>query len=258
MRRTESLFIFFAAISAISLLFVILPLANIILSQSPESLVSAGLDIQVRDAIMLSILSAAITALIGAIFAIPVAYLLARKSFFGKSIVEAAIDLPLVVPHTVAGVAILLVFGKFGIIGAPAHSIFGISFFGTIFGVIIAMLFVSFPFLVNSIREGFESVNPRLEMAAMTLGASHLEVFKRISLPLAKRGIAVGMLMGWARGISEFGAVVVIAYFPKTAPVMIYEKFLSSGLADSSSAAAILLLVCLAAFAILRVLSVKK
>ncbi len=133
------------------------------------------------------------------------------------------------------------------------------------------MLFVSSPFMVNSAREGFESVNQRMEYAARTLGASQFEVFRRISLPLARRGIVTGMILTWARSISEFGAVYILAYFVSfwdirtmepniamTAPVLIADQFLQYGLERSSAIAAILLLVCLSLFVILRYLSGRQ
>ncbi|PKP55115.1 MAG: molybdenum ABC transporter permease, partial [Candidatus Altiarchaeales archaeon HGW-Altiarchaeales-2] len=125
-------------------------------------------------------------------------------------------------------------------------------------GIIIAMLFVSIPFIINYSREGFESVDVRLENAARTLGASPFYVFLKISFPMAFRNIFVGAVMTWARAISEFGAIIIIAYYPMIATTVIYDKFLTTGLDASQAVAAILLLFCLIVFILLRLLIKKK
>jgi molybdate/tungstate transport system permease protein len=122
---------------------------------------------------------------------------------------------------------------------------------------VVAMMFVSIPFVVNQVREGFEAVDPRLEKVAMSLGAGGRTVFTTISLPLVKRNLISGGLMAWARAISEFGAVVIIAYFPLSAPVYIYEMFTSHGLLAARPVAALLLLVSLTAFIVIRTLTRK-
>ena len=269
--RTEKTFIIFSMIGFILLAFIVLPLAKIIFSHDLPTLADTLAMPDVRDAIWLSIYASLLTAVIACILGTPLAYVLARKNFRGKSLVEAIVDLPLAVPHTVVGIGLLMVFGRQQIIGGLFYDNLDFRFFGTLSGVILAMLFVSSPFMVNSAREGFESVNQRMEYAARTLGASQFEVFKRISLPLARRGIVTGMILTWARSISEFGAVYILAYFVSfwdirtmepniamTAPVLIADQFLQYGLERSSAIAAILLLVCLSLFVILRYLSGRQ
>jgi molybdate/tungstate transport system permease protein len=119
----------------------------------------------------------------------------------------------------------------------------------------IAMAFVSIPFLINSARNAFLSVDPRLENVARTLGASPVRVFFTISLPLALRGIVSGMILMWARGISEFGAVVIIAYHPMTTPVMVFQRFNDFGLKYARSVAVLLIIICVALFVALRLFS---
>ncbi len=144
--------------------------------------------------------------------------------------IEALIDLPLAVPHTVAGIALLMVFGRQGVLGEPLQALVGLKFWGTLAGIVVAMLFVSAPYTVNAARIGFEAVDPRLEKIARTLGLDPWRTFWRITLPLARRGIMTGVTLTYARSISEFGAVVILVYYPMTAPVMIYELFLRFGL----------------------------
>jgi molybdate/tungstate transport system permease protein len=124
----------------------------------------------------------------------------------------------------------------------------GLRFWGTTAGIVVAMLFVSVPFMVNSARLGFAAVDLHLEEVARTLGASRMEVFFRIDLPLAWRGILTGVILTYARSISEIGSVMVLAYYPMTAPVKIYDLYLQTGLRESSAAAVLLLIVTLSTF----------
>lgn len=241
-------------LSGLLVAFIVLPLVRLAASSSPASLHAAAANAEIRDAILLTVKDAAITAVIATVLGVPLAYLLARGRVAFAGVVQAVVDLPLAVPHTVAGIALLLVFGRTGWAGAPAGHI-GISFYGSQWGIVAAMLFVSAPFAVNSARVAFEGIDPSYERAARSLGASPGYTFRRITLPLALRGVLTGSVLVYARSISEFGAVVIIAYYPVTAPVEIYNLFLRSGLTQSVSAAVLLLLVSLATFLVLRTLA---
>ncbi len=241
-------------LSGLLIAFILLPLVRLAATSSPARLSHAAGDSAVRDAIELSLKDAAITAVIATVLGVPLAYLLAHQEFRGKNLVQAIVDLPLAVPHTVAGIALLFVFGRTGWIGAPASHI-GISFYGTQWGIVTAMLFVSAPFAVNSARVAFETIDPNLERAARSLGATAGYACRRVTLPLAARGVLTGSVLVYARSISEFGAVVIIAFYPVTAPVEIYNLFLQSGLTESASAAVLLLIVSLATFLVLRTLA---
>jgi molybdate/tungstate transport system permease protein len=240
--------------SGLLLAFIVLPVIRLITISSPASLGTALADADIRDALQLSLQDAAITAVLATLLAVPLAYLLARHRFRGRALVQAVVDLPLAVPHTVAGIALLFVFGRTGWIGTPAGAV-GLSFYGTQAGIVVAMLFVSAPFAVNSARVAFEALDPNIERAARSLGATPAQTFLRVSLPLAWRGVLTGTVLVYARSISEFGAVVILAYYPATAPVAIYNQFLSAGLSDSASAAVLLLVVSLATFLVLRTLA---
>lgn len=248
------LFLLFWFMGGIMLLFILFPLWKMCSSQSITSIKTVGSMPDVQAAIFLSIESAVISALVAAVLGIPLAYILARHRFPGRSIIEAIIDLPLAIPHTVVGIALLFVFGRTGLIGKIAGR-FGISFWGTSLGIVIGMLFVSMPYMVNSARESFERVDIRIEKAARTLGASPAHVFWKISMPLAVRGILSGIVLTYARSIAEFGAVIVLAYYPETAPVKIYELFLSGGLDQSTAAAVLLFIVTLSTFILFRYLA---
>ena len=236
------------------LAFIVLPIVRLATTSSVASLRQAAETTAIRDATLLSLQAAAITAGIATLFGVPLAYLLARGTFRGRGLVQALVDLPLVVPHTVAGIALLFLLGRTGWVGAPADHL-GISFYGSQWGIIAAMLFVSAPFAVNSARVAFETIDPRLEQAARSLGATPWHTFRRITLPLGLRGVLTGAVLVYARSISEFGAVVIIAYYPATAPVQIYNLFLQSGLTQSAAAAVILMIVSLSTFLVFRTLA---
>jgi len=240
--------------SGLLLAFIVLPIIRLAVAAPPSSLRQAAATADVRDATLLSLQAAAITAGIATLLGVPLAYLLARGTFRGRGLVQAVVDLPLVVPHTVAGIALLFLLGRTGWVGAPATRL-GVSFYGSQWGIVAAMLFVSAPFAVNSARVAFEAVDPRLERAARSLGASPWHAFRRVTLPLAVRGVLTGAVLVYARSISEFGAVVIIAYYPATAPVEIYNRFLQSGLTQATAAAVILLIVTLSTFLVFRALA---
>ena len=234
------------------LTFILLPLLQLVAVQTGGTLLEAARATDVRSALMLSVTASVLTALIAASFGVPFAYFLARADFVGKSAVAAIVDVPLTVPHTVAGIALLMVFGRHGVIGGPAEDFLGLRFWGTLAGIVVAMLFVSLPYTVNAARIAFEGVDPRLEMVARTLGMGPWRVLARITVPLAWRGIATGLTLTFARSISEFGAVVILVYYPMTAPVQIYEMFLRYGVEEASAVAVLLLVISLALFILFR------
>jgi molybdate/tungstate transport system permease protein len=181
----------------------------------------------------------------------PLAYVLARHDFRGKSVIESIIDVPVIIPHSVAGIALYALFMHRSAVGGAFQNI-GIVFEDSLWGIVVAMLFVSAPFYVNAAREGFQSINPRLERVARTLGASQWKAFYRITLPLAVRHLFSGAVMAWARGISEFGAVIMIAFYPMIAPILIYYRFTTHGLKGSQPVAVLLILICVVVFIFLR------
>jgi molybdate/tungstate transport system permease protein len=237
--------------------FLVIPLVALALTQSGSSLAAIARMADVRDAIVLSLEGAFLSASCAALVGVPLAYGLARTTFPGKGLVAALVDLPLAVPHTVAGIALLMVFGRRGLLGEPLQALVGLKFWGTIAGIVVAMLFVSAPYTVNAARIGFEAVDPRLEKIARTLGLGPWRTFWRITLPLARRSVVTGVTLTYARSISEFGAVVILVYYPMTAPVKIYELFLRFGLDQAAGAAVLLLIVSLSLFAALRMLALS-
>ncbi|WP_234970986.1 ABC transporter permease [Desulfonauticus submarinus] len=213
-------------------------------------------DKEVLNALLRSILTSLSATLIAFVLGTPLAYLLARKEFKGKKIVQGIIDLPIMIPHPVIGIAILGLASRNTVLGQIFQSL-GIQIMGTYTGIITVLTFVGLPFYINTARDGFESVSPRLEYVARSLGAGPWSAFFRITFPLAWRNIISGMIMCLARAISEFGAVIIVAYHPMTAPVLIYERFTAYGLKYSQPVAVWLIFISLVLFVSMRFLSPK-
>ncbi|MFB6072617.1 MAG: ABC transporter permease [Halobacterium sp.] len=247
-----------AAVLATGLLLVLgLPLALLVANQRPAAVASAALDPAVQRALYLSVYGPLLAAVLAVALGVPLAYLLAR-GFPGRALVESLVDLPLVVPHSVAGIAVLYGFGRHGVLP-------GLSVVGTMTGLVLAMAFVSAPFAVNAAREAFEAVDRDTERAARSLGASRWETFKRVTGPLAARGVLTGGVLSWARSVSEFGAVAIVAYnveffYPfsgsvasaQHAPVYIFTVFQRAGVDASGAVATLLLALCAGVFLAVR------
>jgi len=247
----------FTILGSLLILFIAWPLLRTVTASGPALLWRTLLDEEVRSSIGLTFYASLIATAIAFLCGVPLAYLLARVDFAGKQLIEGLVDLPIVVPHSAAGIALLMVLGRRAPLG-KAFGLLGIKFVSSLPGIVAAMLFVSLPFLVNSAREGFEAVSPRLERVARTLGASPWRTFWGVSFPLAWRSILSGMILMWARGISEFGAVVILAYHPMVAPVLIYERFESFGLNYARPIATLMILICLATFTALRLAAGRR
>jgi molybdate/tungstate transport system permease protein len=257
MLRNWKLGLFFMFFSGLVLLFIIAPLAGLFLKTTAGQYTEALADPEVGRSIRLTLFSSFLGTVVFGLAAIPLAYILARKDFFLKGLVNGLVDLPVVIPHSAAGIAILGVVSRGTWMGRAGEAA-GISFVGGTAGIVLAMAFVSIPFLINAARDGFAAVPEKLEKAALNLGASPWRVFFTISLPMARRSVLTGLTMMWARGLSEFGAVVIIAYHPMVTPVLIWERFASFGLAYARPVAAIFVLVCLVVFIGMRLLSQKS
>ncbi|MFP4018332.1 MAG: ABC transporter permease [Bacteroidales bacterium] len=247
----------FSLLGSLVLIFIIAPLAGMFIHTEIPELVEAANDPEVSGSIKLTLWTSALATVFFAILSIPFAYILARKDFPFKKLVLGIVDLPVVIPHTAAGIAVLGFISRDTIVGQTA-GLFGVNLVGHPVGIAMAMAFVSIPFLINAARDGFESVPVRLEQAAMNLGASPLRVFFTVSMPLAWRSIVSGMVMMFARGMSEFGAVVIVAYHPMIAPVLIFERFGAFGLSYARPVAVLFILVSLVFFIVLRILSKKS
>ena len=252
--RFQPFQLFLVLLSGLVLLFIIGPLVGLFVSTSPADVFETSKDPEVQRSIGLTLWVSMAATLVFALGGIPLAYLLARKEFPLKRLVLGIIDLPIVIPHSAAGIAVLGFVSRDSYLG-QLGSLIGLDFVGAPAGIALAMAFVSIPFLVNSARDGFLAVPVRLEQAALNLGASPMRVFFTISLPLAWRNIVSGLILMFARGMSEFGAVVIVAYHPMITPVLIWERFGAFGLSYARPVAVIFIVVSLVFFILLRMLS---
>jgi molybdate/tungstate transport system permease protein len=223
------------------------------LSDIPH-LLRVAADAKVVDSIVLTMGAGLNAVLILLVLGIPLAYVLARADFRGKGFVESIVDIPLILPHTVAGILVYLLFMRRGLIGAPFYAV-GLSFEDAYPGIVVAMVFVASPYFVNAVREGFEKVPVHLENVARTLGASRFTAFCRVTLPLAARDIFNGSILAWGRAIGEFAAIIMIAYYPMVISTLIYYRFTTSGIKESSTVAFVMILACFTVFIVLRTAS---
>ncbi|CAB3288914.1 Molybdate/tungstate transport system permease protein WtpB [Methanocaldococcus lauensis] len=246
----EKLDILMSIFLIIIFLFIFLPI--IYMLTHPGNL-GVLLDNEVIDAFKTTLLAGAVATLIALIFGIPTGYILARYDFKFKNFVEAVLDLPMAIPHSVIGILILSF-----IYGVDVIKFIGNYVVDNFFGIVIVYLFVGIPFMVNSIRDGFLNVDEEIEYVSRTLGASKVRTFFEISLPLIKNNIISGVILSFARGISEVGALLIIAYYPKTVPVLILERFMSFGLNASKPISAGMIVVSIILFAILRMLRKQR
>jgi molybdate/tungstate transport system permease protein len=245
-----------ATLGLLLVLFLSVPLLKLLLDVGGDRLLATLKDGTVLGAILLTMKLALYATVIVLLTGIPLAYLIARHDFPGKAAQEPLLDLPVMVPHTAAGIALLGTFGSEGI--SQFLERIGLGFVDAETGIVAAMTFLSAPFLINGAKEGFLAVDPRLERAALTLGATPWQAFRYVALPNARRAIVNGALMMWSRGIGEFGAVVIIAYHPMTAPVLIYDRFTQYGLKESAPVAAVMILLSLMVFLTIRVWNNRK
>ena len=253
MSLTRSLRFGGALLGALLILLIVGPLLRLLGEASPGALAEAARDPEIRDSITLTILTATAATLIALLLGVPLAYALARTRFRGSHLVRGILDLPVVIPHPVAGIALLLFLGRHSALGSALGTL-GLEFVNHVPGIVAGMLFVSAPLVLNGAREAFAAVDPKLERVARTLGDTPWQAFRRVTLPLSARGILAGALLGWGRSVSEFGAIVILTYNPKVASILIFDRFTVYGLPAAVPAAVLLLMVALGLFVLLRLL----
>jgi molybdate/tungstate transport system permease protein len=242
-----------ALASSLFLLFMVGPIVGLVSAGGARGVSSLATDRDLRASLLLTAATATVATLLGIIGATPVAYLLARRSFRGRAGVSALMDLPLVIPHPVAGIALLLVLGRGSTVGGALYAA-GLRVAGSATGIVCAMLFVSAPLYVSAAREAFARVDARYETVARTLGDDAWRAFRRVTLPLSARGLTAAAVVMWARAVSEFGAIVILTYNPKVVSVLSYDRFTSYGLSEALPVAAVLVLFALVPLAALRAL----
>jgi molybdate transport system permease protein len=212
--------------AAVAVGFLLLPLAGLLVRAPWRSLPSLLADPLVRQALRLSLLSASLATGISLLIGVPLAWVLARARFRGGSLLRALVTLPLVLPPVVGGVALLLAFGRRGIVGRYLDAWFGITIPFTTTAVVLAETFVALPFLVITVEGALRAADPRYEEASASLGADRWTTFRRVTLPLVAPSVLAGAVLCWARALGEFGATITFAgNFPgttQTMPIAVY------------------------------------
>jgi molybdate transport system permease protein len=234
---------------ALLALFLALPVLTLVVRAAIDGLVPAvASSPAVLEALALSLGTTAISLLLTVAVGLPLAYVLARRQFRGKWLVDTIVDLPIVLPPAVAGLALLLVFGRRGVLGSVLEPA-GIELAFTTAAVVLAQTFVSAPFFVRSARAGLAAVDRDLEDAARVDGASERQVFTAVTMSLAAPALAAGLVMAWARALGEFGATIMFAGNvmgrTQTLPLVVYSEFQAGDLDASIAAAAILVVAAL-------------
>ena len=253
-----------AVLSASLLALFVLPIVALFLYVGWGGLVAAGGDSGFVLAIEFTLLASAIAVAVGLLTGVPLGYVLARYRFRGRTIVESIVLLPVVIPHLVVGIALLLLFAPNAPLGRLTASL-GIPIFDAIWGVVLVMVYVGASYVVLSSQLAFRAVDPEVVESARSLGATPGEAFATVTLPHSARGIATGALLMWARAVSEIGGFLILAYaiapsppwfgpVTNTASVYIFNLYSISGLPGAAAASCLLVLVALAIFVAVRLL----
>ncbi len=243
-------------VAAIAVALLALPVVALLVKAiGGGALAGAFSDPAIVAALTLSLITTGVSLVITVALGTPLAFVLARRRFPGSPLVEAIVDLPIVLPPSVAGLALLLAVGRRGLLGDPLHAV-GIELPFTTVAVILAQTFVSAPFFIRAARSGFVGVDSDLEDAARCDGADEWAVVRRITVPLAGAALASGLVLSWARAMGEFGATIMFAGnvqgLTQTLPLVVYSEFQSS-LDASIAAAAILVLAALGVLLAVRI-----
>lgn len=238
-------------LGGVLLVYYLAPMVSLFLAVPVGDVIGRIGDPTVVDAARTSVLSASVTTGIATVFGLPLAYWLARTETATRNVVLAIVVLPLVLPPTVGGVVLLTVFGPNTAVGGAAAAA-GVPLTRSLPGVILAQTFVASPFIVVTAKAAFESVDPALEHASRSLGKGRFTTARRITLPLAAPGILAGMTLVFARAMGEFGATMMLAYYPRTMPVQIWVSFVSLGLDNAYPVAILLILLAVVVLAVIN------
>ena len=244
-----------AALAIVCVLFLLLPLVALVLRAPWGRLADELAQPQIRAALWLSLRVSLAATFMSLLLGVPLAWILARWDFPGRSFVRGVALLPLVLPPVVGGVALLLVLGRLGLVGGLLEELFGLRFFGTTAGVVVAETFVALPFLVLTVEAALRTLDIRYEDAATTLGAGAWTVFRRVTLPAVLPALGAGAVLAWARALGEFGATITFAgNLPgrtQTIPLAVYVE-LQRGLDGAIVLSLVLVVISLTVIVAMR------
>jgi molybdate/tungstate transport system permease protein len=254
-----------AAVAAASLgALILVPLLALFTYAPLDSLVGAVRDRGFRDAVVFTLEASGLAVALALLLGVPTGYLLARRRFRGKSVVEALVTLPILIPHLLVGLALVVLFDRESLFGGVVVRL-GLPFLNTIYAVVLVMTYVSTAYAVTASQLAFQSVDADLLEASRTLGASPATAFRTVTLPVAARGIVTGGVLAWGRSVSEVGGLLIVAYTvypvgpwtgPVTSPasVYLYNLYTIGGLPGAAPAATLFILLGFAIFVAVRLM----
>ncbi len=251
--KSQRFNIIVVVLSGIVVAYIASPFVSIITFLQPSTFLELVTRPQVGNAFILSLISSTISTLILVFFGMPLAYCLARYSFRGKLLLKVIVIFPLVLPPLASGALLLGVFGPTSTVGKGFSFI---EFTQSLIGIIIAQTYIASPFMILASQAAIESVDESYEKVARVLGKSRMETFIQVTLPLAKRGLVIGILLTWVRAIGELGATMMMSYNPHTISIQIFEDNAIGGLRQAMPD--IMLVILLSVIALVAVSTLKK
>jgi molybdate/tungstate transport system permease protein len=251
--KNQQLDIILLILSGTIIAYVGFPFISILNFLEPSKLIDSFIRPQLDNAFILSLITSTISTLILIFFGTPIAYCLARYNFKGKLILQTIVIFPLVLPPLASGALLLGVFSPSSALGSYFPSI---DFTQSVIGIVIAQTYVSSPFMILTSQAAFEAVDRSYEMTSRVLGKSKIETFFKVTIPMAKAGIMIGILLTWVRSIGELGATMMMAYNPHTISIQIFEDNAINGLRQAMPD--IMMVILLSIIALTAVSILKK
>ncbi len=257
-----------SALSGVLFFLLVSPVLSLILGSSFSGLMLAITNAEAVSSIALTIYTSGLTAAVAVIFGIPLGYLLGKYEFRGRSIIDSVIEIPLMIPHTVAGIALITIFGSAELVGALFKG-YGLRLTDDVMGIVLTLVFVSATYTVKQVEEAIKSLDPKLELVSRSLGASSTFTFFYVTMPSIWRSVVTGAILTWARASSEVGALFIMAYYPPVASILIWNLYAGYGLHESISngevlspgavnVAALMILINLGIFVLFKLVQRKR
>ncbi|MGA3109466.1 MAG: ABC transporter permease [Candidatus Bathyarchaeia archaeon] len=221
-------------LSGILFFLLFSPVLSLIGTSSLSGLLLALNNSEAVSAIALTVYTSGLTALVAVVLGVPLGYLLGKYQFPGRSLIDSIIEIPLMIPHTVAGIALITIFGSAELVGAVFNG-YGIKLTNNVIAIVLTLIFVSATYTVKQVEEAIKSLDPKLELVSRSLGASSTFTFVKVTLPNIWRSVVTGAILTWARASSEVGALFIMAYYPAVASILIWNLYAGYGLHESIS-----------------------
>jgi molybdate/tungstate transport system permease protein len=223
-----------SALSGILFFLLFSPVVSLIGTSSMAGIALAVSNSEAVSAILLTVYASALTAAVAVLLGVPLGYLLGKYQFPGRSLIDSIIEIPLMIPHTVAGIALITIFGSAQLVGAFFNG-YGIRLTNNVLGIVLTLVFVSATYTVKQVEEAIRFMDPKLELVSRSLGASSTFTFVKVTLPNIWRSVVSGAILTWARASSEVGALFIMAYYPSVASILIWNLYAGYGLHQSIS-----------------------